>query len=88
MERNFLSLLHSAGVSSTTLDVLKDEHILTLDIFVSLEEEHFTALSQKIKIGQHALLLRLWHQKTAVRVITVYTHFGLGLCMWACAPPL
>ena len=67
MEQDFLASLRGVGITSVTSDILKEEYIFNFDVFASLEEEHFTALRTKIKIGQHALLLRLWHQKT-VRV--------------------
>ncbi|XP_019850436.1 PREDICTED: uncharacterized protein LOC109581099 [Amphimedon queenslandica] len=63
MEQDFLTSLKGAGITTVTSDILKEEHILNFDVFASLEEEHFTVLRSKIKIGQHALLLRLWHQR-------------------------
>ena len=74
MDKPFSSLLQTYKISPATADILKDEQILTLETFLSLEEEHFTILAKKLKVGQHALLQRLWHhqKKNNVRVI-LYT---------------
>ena len=33
---------------------------MTMDIFIVLKEEHFERLLPKVKVGQHAQLLKLW----------------------------
>ena len=60
------NMLRSAGVSEEALQVLEDEEILTLAIFSSLREEHFERLLPKLKLGQHALLLKLWDEGSEV----------------------
>ena len=66
MEKSLQDLLQSSNISITTIETLKEEQILTLETFLSLERDHFSSLRSRIKIGQHALLLRLWHNKTSV----------------------
>ena len=56
MEKSLQDLLQSSNISITTIETLKEEQILTLETF----------LRSRKKIGQHALLLRLWHNKTSV----------------------
>ena len=75
MDKPFSSLLQTYKISPATADILKDEQILTLETILSLEEEHFTILAKKLKVGQHALLQCLWHRqrKNNVRVI-LYTY--------------
>ena len=60
------NMLRSAGVSEEALQVLGDEEILTMTIFSSLREEHFERLLPKLKVGQHALLLKLWDESSEV----------------------
>ena len=48
--------------------MLKDEEITTDKMFQSLREEHFEKLLPKLKIGQHALLLKLWDESTEASV--------------------
>ena len=48
------------GVSRETKQVLVDEGIVSKFIFWSLREEHFERLLSKLKVGQHAILLKIW----------------------------
>uniref|UniRef100_A0A1X7TJS8 SAM domain-containing protein n=1 Tax=Amphimedon queenslandica TaxID=400682 RepID=A0A1X7TJS8_AMPQE len=79
MEKAFHDLLLEANISITTIEILKDEQIkdeqiLTLDTFLSLELDHFTSLNKRIKIGQHALLLRLWHKTSGAMERPIPSH--------------
>ena len=62
MEPMLHELLHSEGSTSETIQVLADEEILSLDVFASLKEDHFRLLLPKLKVGQHALVLRIHNQ--------------------------
>ena len=62
MESGFRDVLQRAGVTSATIAILDNEMILTEDIFYSLSETHFQHILPRIKIGQHALLLGMWHE--------------------------
>lgn len=37
--------------------------VLTMSVFVSLREERFEKLLPKLKVGEHATLLKLWDTK-------------------------
>ena len=42
------------------MTVLVDEQIISFAVFNSLREEHFEKLLPRLKVGQHALLYKLW----------------------------
>ena len=60
MEKEFLEWLEGNGITSTTSAILIEEDIATKDIFYSLGHDHFNALSKRLKIGQHAVLVKMW----------------------------
>ena len=60
MESNFKSYLSKAGLSEAAIAVLEEEVVITFVIFQSLREEHFERLLPRMKVGQHALLLKMW----------------------------
>ena len=66
MDTALKALLASANISEETCSVLEDEGIILLEVFSSLREEHFERLLPKLKVGQHALLMRLWDREQNV----------------------
>ena len=66
METNFKSYLQSSGVSEAAIAVLEDELVLNMGVFTSLREEHFENLLPKLKVGEHAALLRVF-ESSAMR---------------------
>ena len=62
METNFKSYLSKAGLSEAAIAVLEEEVVVTFVIFQSLREEHFERLLPRLKVGQHALLLKMWEE--------------------------
>ena len=60
MEKEFLEWLEGNGITSTTSAILVKEDIVTKDIFYSLGHDHFNVLSKRLKIGQHAVLVKMW----------------------------
>ena len=63
MESDLECYLKSAGVTNNTLAILQSEYITTKEVFLSLNDDHFTKLlSLGIKVGQHALLLKILHK--------------------------
>ena len=66
MDTALKALLASANISEETCSVLEDEGIILLEAFSSLREEHFERLLPKLKVGQHALLMRLWDREQNV----------------------
>ena len=60
MEASLKRELASAGIMEGVVSVLEEELILSSTIFYSLREEHFEKLLPRLKVGQRALLLRLW----------------------------
>ena len=67
---NLFEQLQSGGITPDTCDILKEEQILTPDIFFSLGQEHFAALSKRVKIGQHVLLLKIWDKVINIESVT------------------
>ena len=65
METTLSSKLCSAGVTEETLGILQDEGVVSWSVFTSLREEHFGKLLPRLKVGQHAVLLKLWDQADA-----------------------
>ena len=59
MEPSFRSYLTAAGVNDSVISVLEDELVVTSVIFSSLRGEHFEKLLPRVKVGQHALLLKV-----------------------------
>ena len=64
MEAKFRVFLAAAGISDAAISVLEEELILTSVVFGSLREEHFEKLLPKMKVGEHAALLKLWDTST------------------------
>ena len=60
MEQKFKSYLSTSGVEPGCLAILEEENILNFTIFTSLREEHFEKLLPLLKVGEHAMLLKLW----------------------------
>ena len=54
-------------VTEDTKQVLVEEGITSKRVFSSLREEHFEKLLPKLKVGQHALLLRIWDRQNSWR---------------------
>ena len=69
MEYTLKDLLHSTGISQDTAEVLEEEGVLSLTIFTTLRE-HFDKLLPKIKVGQQALLMKLWDRQCSWRSAT------------------
>ena len=71
MDSALKSLLNSAKISEETCVLLEEEGVIFLDVFSSLREEHFERLLPKLKVGQHALLMKLWDsQQSPWRTVT------------------
>ena len=66
---NLFEQLQSGDITPDTCDILKEEQILTPDIFFSLGQEHFAALSKRVKIG-HVLLLKIWDKVINIESVT------------------
>lgn len=60
MDASLQSLLISSGITEDSLSVLEDEGIVSLAILTSLREEHFEKLLPNLKVGQHALMMKIW----------------------------
>ncbi len=60
MEPSFRRCLDRAGVNDEAISVLEEELVVSSAIFSSLRDEHFEKLIPKLKVGQHALLLKVW----------------------------
>ena len=49
-----------SGVSEEAIAVLEEELVLNTVVFSCLREEHFEKLLPKLKVGDHAALLKVW----------------------------
>ena len=63
MEPKFRSFLLLSGVGESSIATLEEESVLTMGVFVSLREEQFEKLLPKLKVGEHATLLKFWDAK-------------------------
>lgn len=61
MDSSLRDVLKKEGIIDATIAVLESEMITSLDIFYSLGDSHFQQILPKLKIGQHVLLLNIWH---------------------------
>lgn len=62
MERRFKEQLLSKDINLRTIDVLEEEGIFNRITFETLNDKHFEELGKNLKIGQHALLLKVWEE--------------------------
>ena len=60
MESQLAKLLEDGGVSHTRLSVLEAEDIVSRCVFVALRKEHLESLQQRVTVGQHACLMKVW----------------------------
>ena len=63
MDVKFLKELEGVNLTEETLDVMMDEMILSKGVFLSLQRDHFMKLLPKLKVGQHAVLLKYWEDE-------------------------
>ena len=70
MESSLINILEQFGISKATIEILKEEAITSIQVFTSLQEQHMHNLLSKIKIGQHAMLLKAWKQQTALHEVS------------------
>ena len=54
--------LYKKSINDETIEILEKEMVLSKEIFCVLKEEHFERLLPHVKVGQHALLLKLWEE--------------------------
>ena len=59
MEKCLRTTLITEGISCKTLEVLEEEVIQSLRVFLCLKKEHFDILSEKLKLGQHASVMTI-----------------------------
>ena len=62
MEKEFVKFLFMEGISSSSVSVLEKEEVMSFNVFSSLTENHTEQLFHKVKLGQHALLQKIWKQ--------------------------
>ena len=65
MEPTFRRFLATCGITDTTQVVLEEESVFNMSVFLSLREEHFERLLPKLKVGQHATLMKAWETRLA-----------------------
>ena len=84
MEISFADYLHAEGLSEEAVAVLTQEEIISLEVFHALKQEHFTRLLPKLKVGQHALLLKL-HRDCEVSCLSCYILYDCNQYFYTCS---
>ena len=64
MDQAFADHLKHSGLSDNTLDILKEEAVVSEKIFKLLHKEHLQLLLPKLPVGQHAVLYSLWQESS------------------------
>ena len=54
--------------------MLEEESVLSINVLLSLREEHFEKLLPKMSVGDHATLLKIWDSKLSSSSREVYTY--------------
>ena len=62
MDSFFRQHLKEKGVGDQAITALLREEICDMDTFVMLRESHFVKLNERLSLGQHALLLKIWEE--------------------------
>ena len=65
MDSSFRQLLKEKGVGDQAITALLREEICDMKTFMMLKESHFTKLNERLSLGQHALLLKIWEEGKA-----------------------
>lgn len=60
MDSSFRQVLQEKGVGDHAIMTLLREEICDMETFVMLRESHFAKLNERLSLGQHALLLKIW----------------------------
>ena len=60
MDSSFRQQLRERGVGEQTITELLHEEVCDMETFQMLQESHFGKLNEKLTLGQHALLLKIW----------------------------
>ena len=79
MDNSLFKYFISEGVTSETIESLIAEEVLTTEIFLALKEQHFEKLLPNLKVGQHALLLKLHNSRLNVSYTLCYIVLILDL---------
>ena len=79
MDPNFLQFLLAHGITHPTIAMIEKEDVYSMATFESLNEGHLQKLIPCMKIGQHAILLQLWKERTSVIIVIVINKSNLFL---------
>ena len=63
-----------SGIGESSITVLEEESVLSINVLLSLREEHFEKLLPKLSVGDHATLLKIWDSKLSSSSWEVYTY--------------
>lgn len=55
-------MLKDKGVGDQAIATLLREEICDMETFILLKESHFAKLNERLSLGQHALLLKIWEE--------------------------
>ena len=67
MDGSFRQLLKDKGVGDQSITALLREEICDMETFVTLRESHFAKLDERLSLGQHALLLKIWEESVGTK---------------------
>ena len=62
MDSSFKQILQEKGVGDQAITTLLREEICDMETFMMLKESHFAKLNERLSLGQHALLLKIWEE--------------------------
>ena len=62
MDSSFTQMLKDKGVGDQAIATLLREEICDMETFILLKESHFAKLNERLSLGQHALLLKIWEE--------------------------
>ena len=63
-----------SGIGESSITVLEEESVLSINVLLSLREEHFEKLLPKLSVSDHATLLKIWDSKLSSSSREVYTY--------------
>ena len=62
IDSSFRQILQEKGVGDQAVMTLLCEETCDMETFMMLRESHFAKLNERLSLGQHALLLKIWEE--------------------------
>ena len=82
MDSTLTDCLKKGAINEQTIGVLEEEMVRTMETFILLKEEHFERLLPRLKVGQHAQLLKLWEEmQVCSKYQSTLNKIIVGMCL-------